>query len=243
MSWIRTKHIWSRWVTPHWVHGGGCAPPRTYYSSLFWYCCMWQTLRPQTQLTPPWTWATRPQTFHIKVNFRTCTDDQAARERGFGSADPWDEDYCRTRRNGIANKERQSVNVGDFCLQTLSRRCCAWTWQSLLWAKVWGQFFCNRYTDRTFSTAHVCSNDHLWWAVTAVSLWCWALIGCICCRGVETFWFGQTVTQWALNWPWTKHEGKHITWSAHAWAFLIHYRDVPIWNTIKIYHKMSLNLH
>lgn len=80
---------------------------------------------------PPWTWATRPQTFHIKVNFRTCTDDQAARERGLGSADPWDEDYCRTRWNGIASKERQSVNVGDFCLQTLSHHRCAWTWQSL----------------------------------------------------------------------------------------------------------------
>lgn len=99
--------------------------------SPFWYCCMWQTLRPQTQLTPPWTRATRPQTFHIKVNFRTCTDDQAAREWGLGSADPWDEDYCCAWRNGIANKERQSVNVGDFCLQTLSHRCCAWTWQSL----------------------------------------------------------------------------------------------------------------
>lgn len=36
MSWIWTKHIWSRWVTPHWLYGGGCAIHYSSYSSLFY---------------------------------------------------------------------------------------------------------------------------------------------------------------------------------------------------------------
>lgn len=61
------------------------------------------TFRPQTQLTshlfsPSRTWAARPQIFHIKVNFRTCSDDQAVCERGLGSADPCDEAYRCARR-------------------------------------------------------------------------------------------------------------------------------------------------
>lgn len=213
--------------------------------SPFWYCCMWQTLRPRTQLTPPPPRGPEPLAHRHFTSKLISGLVQMIKQRASGaSALLTHEMRITAARGGTASPIRKGRvwMLGIFASKP-SRRRCAWTWQSLslLWAKVWGQFFCNRYTDRTFSSAHVCSNDHLWWAVTAVSLWCWALIGCICCRGVETFWFGQTVTQWALNWPWTKHEGKHITWSAHAWAFLIHYRDVPIWNTIKL--KMSLNLH
>lgn len=133
-----------------------------------------------------------PQTFHIKVNFWTCTDDQAEREWGLVSADPWDEDYCCTWWKGaadIANKGSQSGNAQDLCLGLLPPNPPSLLpypnmTASLLRAKVWGQFFCNQYSDHTFSSAHVYGNDHLWWVVTAVSAWCWTLIGCICCQEV-----------------------------------------------------------
>lgn len=97
-------------------------------------------------------------------------------------------------RHGMASlalpiRKSWSVNIQDVYMGFLlssppSLPLCLDMTASLLRAKVWGQFFCNQYTDRTSSSAHVCGNDHLWWAVTAVSVWCWALIGCICCQGV-----------------------------------------------------------
>lgn len=190
MSWIWTKHIWSRWVTPHWLYGGGCAIYYSSYSSLFYSLILLHVVNTSPTDTvdhPPC-----PQTFHIKVNFWTCTDDQAVREWGLVSADPWDEDYCCTWWKGaadIANKGSQSGNAQDLCLGLLPPNPPLLLpypnmTASLLRAKVWGQFFCNQYTDRTFSSAHVYGNDHLWWVVTAVSAWCWTLIGCICCQEV-----------------------------------------------------------
>lgn len=76
---------------------------------------------------------------------------------------------------------------------------------SLLRAKVWGQFFCNQYTNRTFSSAYVWSNDHLRWPLTAVSLLGFNWLHLLS-RSAGTFWFGQTVTQLALIRPRTKHE-------------------------------------
>lgn len=60
------------------------------------------TFRPQTQLpsTPPTVdFRCLPSDFHINVNFRTCSEDQAVCEQGLGFADLWDEARRCARRN------------------------------------------------------------------------------------------------------------------------------------------------
>lgn len=113
------------------------------------YLCMWQMFCPWMRLTNHislFTWDIASQTFHIKFNFRICTDDQAVCEWALSSADPCDE----------ANRCAQwtVTPAGAICPAGGARAC--------MWALA------------TFSKTSLTLSS--WLSVERSLLWAWALI-------------------------------------------------------------------
>lgn len=107
----------------------------------------------QPPLTPLWTWAARPQTFHIKVNFRTCSDDHAVCKWGLGSADPCYEAYCCAQwHRACARVCLRLCPKPDLILSSLLNMTA-----SLLRAKAQDQFS----PSQSISRLRIPSNPHM----------------------------------------------------------------------------------